>query len=222
MKVGRWKSSLAAAMATTMLATMTAYPLTAMAQSAKGIMMYEDTKTGAFYSKPGKNRIAVGRLILGTEEAAPPTAAAVREQVDAAVKKHDDELRAEFMQNQTTLLQKNNELSKQVAEIKPAWTDYMDNFKNKFRLGTLIYADYRFYSHTTYQPQEMVEVNNPGIGNNAYNTFDIARAYLNFFFFPTEDWTARVTPNIYRQFISAVQFHLRCRRGKRVPDRRGW
>ena len=54
MKVGRWKSSLAAAMATTMLATMTAYPLTAMAQWAKGIMMYEDTKTGAFYSKPGK------------------------------------------------------------------------------------------------------------------------------------------------------------------------
>ena len=30
----------------------------------------------------------------------------------------------------------------------------MDNFKNKFPLGTLIYADYRFYSHTTYQPQE--------------------------------------------------------------------
>ena len=38
------------------------------------------------------------------------------------------------MQNQTALLQKNAELSKQVAEIKPAWTDYMDNFKNKFRL----------------------------------------------------------------------------------------
>ena len=63
MKVGRWKSSLAATMATMLLATMTAYPLTAMAQSAKGIMMYEDTKTGAFYSKPGKNRIAVLRDI---------------------------------------------------------------------------------------------------------------------------------------------------------------
>jgi hypothetical protein len=200
MKVGRWKKSMAAAMATTLLATMTACPLTAMAQSPKGIMMYEDAKTGAFYSKPGKGRIAVGRLILGTEEGPPPTAAAVQEQVQKEVKKHDDELRAEFMANQQTLLQKNNELSQQVAEIKPAWTDYMDNFKNKFRLGTLIYADWRMYSHTTFMPQELTQINTPGIGNNWYNSFDISRAYLNFFFFPTDDWTARVTPNLYRQF----------------------
>jgi len=202
MKVGRWKSSLAAAMATTMLATMTAYPLTAMAQSAKGIMMYEDTKTGAFFSKPGKGRIAVGTLYLDGG-APPPTAAAVQEQVQKEVKKHDEELRTEFMQNQTVLLQKNADLSKQVAEIKPAWTDYMDNFKNKFRLGTLIYADWRMYSHTTYQPQELTEINNPGIGNNWYNSFDVSRAYMNFFFFPTDDWTARVTPNLYRQTIAA-------------------
>jgi hypothetical protein len=201
MKVGRWKPKLAVAMAATMLATMSAFPLVAMAQSARGIMMYEDTKTGAFYSKPGKNRIPVGRLYLDTE--APPSTTAVQEQVQREVKKHDDELRAEFMANQQTLLQKNAELSSQVAEIKPAWTDYMDNFKNKFRLGTLVYADYRFYSHTTFQPQEMVEVNNPGIGNNEWNSFDVARTYLNFFFFPTDDITARVTPNLYRQTISA-------------------
>jgi hypothetical protein len=194
MKLGRLKSSVAAAM----LATMTAYPLVAMAQSTKGIMMYEDTKTGAFCSKPGKNRIAVGTLYLGETPA--PSAAAVKERVQSEVKKHDEELRAEFMQNQTVLLQKNADLSKQVAEIKPAWTDYMDNYKHKFRLGTLIYADWRMYSHTTYMPQELTQINTPGIGNNWYNSFDISRAYLNFFFFPTDDWTARVTPNIYRQF----------------------
>ncbi len=202
MKVGRWKSSLAATMAASLLATMTAYPLTALAQSVKGIMMYEDTRTGAFYSKPGKGRIAIGHLYLDGE-APPPSAAAVQEQVQKEVKKHDDELRTEFMQNQTTLLQKNAELSKQVAEIKPAWTDYMDNFKNKFRLGTLIYADWRMYSHTTYQPQELTQINNPGIGNNGFNSFDISRAYLNFYFFPTEDWTARITPNIYRELIAS-------------------
>jgi hypothetical protein len=203
MKVGRWKNSVVVAMATTMLATMTAYPLAARAESSKGIMMYEDVKTGAFYSKPGKNRIAVGRLILGTDENPPPTASAVKEQVQSEVKKHDEELRAEFMANQQTLLQKNADLSKQVAEIKPAWTDYMDNFKNKFRLGTLVYGDWRMYSHTTFQPQELTQINNPGIGNNWFNSFDISRAYLNFFFFPTDDWTARVTPNIYRQDIAA-------------------
>src|SRR5208283_232700 len=200
MKVGRWKPKLAAAMAATMLATMSAYPMVAMAQSAKGIMMYEDTKTGAFYSKPGRNRIAVGRLYLDTE--APPSNAEVQEQVQQEVKRHDDALRAEFMANQQTLLQKNAELSSQVAEIKPAWTDYMDNFRNKFRLGGLVYADYRFYSHTTFQPQETENVNNPGIGNNAFNSFDLSRAYLNAIFTPTDDWTLRVTPDIYRQDIA--------------------
>ena len=202
MKIGRWKSRIATMLAGSMLASTIAYPVTAMAQSAHGIMMYEDTKTGAFYSKPGKNRVPVGRLYLN-EEAAPPSASEVHEQVQKEVKKHDDELRAEFMANQQTLLQKNAELSQQVSDMKPAWTDFMDNFRNKFRIGTLIYADYRFYSHTTFQPQEMVEVNNPGIGNNNWNTFDVSRAYLNFFFFPTDDFTARVTPNLYRQTISA-------------------
>jgi hypothetical protein len=188
------------AMTTAMLGAGGAWPLIVRAQSTKGIMMYEDVKTGAFYSKPGKNRIAVGRLILGTDANPAPTAEAVDKQVQSAVKKHDDDLRAEFLGNQKTLLQKNAELSKQVAEIKPAWTDYMDNFKNKFRIGTLVYGDWRMYSHTTFQPQELTQINNPGIGNNYFNSFDISRAYLNFFFFPTDDWTARITPNIYRQF----------------------
>ena len=188
-------------MATAMLATSSAWPLMAIAQTSRGIMMYEDVKTGAFYSKPGPGRIAVGRLILGgTDEAPPPTSASVQEQVQKEVKKHDDELRAEFMANQQTIMQKNAELSQQVGEMKPAWTDYMDNFKNKFRLGTVVYADWRMYSHTTFQPQELTQINNPGIGNNWYNSFDISRAYLNFFFFPTDDWTVRVTPNLYRQF----------------------
>jgi len=196
MKRGRLVTTIA--MAAVLVTINTAYPLIALADSAKGIMMYEDTNTGAFYSKPGKNRIPVGRLYLDTE--APPSAEAVQQQVQKEVKKHDDELRAEFMANQQTLLQKNAELSQQVAQIRPAWEDYMDNFKNKFRVGTLVYADYRMYSHTTFQPQELTQVNNPGIGNNWYNSFDISRAYLNFFFTPTDDLNVRVTPNIYRQF----------------------
>ncbi len=200
MKVGRLKTAVATAMVTAMLGATMVSPLAAMAQSSKGIMMYEDVKTGAFYSKPGRGRIAIGRLILGTDDNAPETADEVKQQVNSAVKQHDEELRAEFMANQQTLLQKNADLSKQVAEIKPAWTDYMDNFKNKFRLGTLIYADWRMYSHTTFMPQELTQINTPGIGNNWYNSFDISRAYLNFFFTPTDDITARVTPNIYRQF----------------------
>ena len=213
MKVGRWKSRLAAAMATTMLATMTAYPLgTAIARSAKGIMMYEDTRTGAFpASRAG--RVAVGTLYLGGRGTRGP-AAVVQEQVQKEVKKHDEELRTEFMQNQTVLLQKNAELSKQVAEIKPAGTDYMDNFKNKFRLGTLIYADWRMYSHTTYMPQSLPRSDNPGIRNNWYNGFDVSRAYMNFFFFPTPDALRR---HGSRPILSPTISSTACLQVDRIP-----
>ncbi len=198
MKVPRWKLTAVAAMTAAMLGVAAARPSKPMAQTTpKGIMMYEDVKTGAFYSKPGKGRVAVGWLTLGAGEpaAAPPTQA----QVQQEVKQSNDELRAEFMHNQQVMLQKNAELTAQVSDMKPAWTDYMDNFKNKFRLGTLVYADWRFYSHTSYGPQELTQINEPGYGNNSYNTFDVTRTYLNFFFFPTDDWTVRVTPNLYRQ-----------------------
>ncbi len=197
MKVGRWKSSLAAAMATTLLATMTAYPLTATAQSVKGIMMYEDTRTGAFYSKPGKGRIAIGHLYLDAEKP-PASTAGVQEQVQKEVKKHDDELRAEFMQNQTTLLKKNSDLSQQVAEMKPAWKDFGEHWFKKVSIGTTVYADYRYLTHTgfgpgfTDTPQEW-----PGPGNNGFSAFDLSRVYLNFKFTPTEDFMMRVTPDVY-------------------------
>jgi hypothetical protein len=54
------------------------------------------------------------------------------------------------------------------------------------------------YTHTTFQPQELENINNPGPQNNLFNSFDITRSYLNFFFFPTDGLTFRVTPDIYR------------------------
>ena len=97
MKLGRCSKALVVAITTAMLATSSAWPLMAIAQTTRGIMMYEDVKTGAFYSKPGRGRVAVGRLILGgTEEAPPPSTASVQEQVQKEVKKHDDELRRSF------------------------------------------------------------------------------------------------------------------------------
>jgi len=65
-------------------------------------------------------------------------------------------------------------------------------------VGALVYADYRMYTHTTFQPQELESINTPGPQNNLYNSFDITRAYLNFFFFPTEGLTFRITPDVYR------------------------
>ena len=87
--------------------------------------------------------------------------------------------------------------------MQPAWKSYMDDFHDKFRLGAVFYGDYRFYTNTGFQPQEMTQLTNPGPGNNNYNSFDITRTYLNFFFFPTKDWTLRITPNMYKTIGSS-------------------
>ena len=80
----------------------------------------------------------------------------------------------------------NAELQKQVDQIKPAWTSYMTNFQNKFRIGALAYMDYSFYTHTGFGPQFLENMNPPGPYNNSFNSFDINRVYLNTYFTPTE------------------------------------
>ena len=47
------------------------------------------------------------------------------------------------------------------------------------------------------------QVNPPGPGNDNYNSFDITRSYINFFYSPNDKYTLRVTPNIFR-FVGNV------------------
>jgi hypothetical protein len=82
--------------------------------------------------------------------------------------------------------------------MQPAWQSYLANWQDKFRIGTLFYGDYRFYSLTGFQPQELENINNPGPGNNNFNSFDVTRVYTNLYFFPTKDWQFRFTPDIYK------------------------
>src|SRR5271166_5751942 len=189
-----WKRAALAAMAVAMLATSHSTLALAQSPSPRGITLYEDVKTGALYRKPGRGRVPV---TLGFEEPA-PAPAAVEQQVQKEVKKNNDELRAEFMANQQTLIKENVQLKQRVSAIEPAWKDYLDNFRNKFRVGALVYADYSLYTHTGWGPQYLENVNPPGPGNNLYNSFDITRAYLNFYFNPTPDWQLRITPDVYK------------------------
>ncbi len=87
--------------------------------------------------------------------------------------------------------------------MKPAWTSFADNFMNKFSLGTLWYFDYAMYTHPSFGPQFLTEINQPGPGNEMFNAFNLSRAYLNFLFTPTKDITLRVTPNLYTQIGTA-------------------
>jgi len=82
-------------------------------------------------------------------------------------------------------------------------SDSIELANGKVRIGTLLYADYAYYTKTGFGPQFLTQINQPGPGNNSYNTFEISRAYINLFYSPNDAVTFRLTPNIYRQIGAA-------------------
>jgi hypothetical protein len=170
-------------------------PALAQDSTPKTLTLWVDSKTGQLFTRPGKGRTPF--VIPGAALDTSAIANQVEQKVDqktATLEQTQEQMKADLAKTQ----QQTQDVSMQMAEVKPAWQDYIDNFKNKFRVGTLVYADYRFYTHTGFGPQELTQINAPGPGNNNFNSFDISRAYLNFYFNPTDDWTVRVTPNVYR------------------------
>jgi hypothetical protein len=161
-----------------------------------GVKLWVDQRTGQVFVRPSKGRVP---LSLSTADSA-----AIEQRVEQKVEaKTNDQIKAQVQQSAAQLQEQNQVLAQQVNEMQPAWKSYMDDFHDKFRLGTVIFGDYRFYNNTGFQPQEEENLTNPGPGNNKYNSFDITRAYLNFFFFPTQTWAARVTPDVYKTIGSS-------------------
>ncbi|MGO9606814.1 MAG: hypothetical protein ACLQAT_26060 [Candidatus Binataceae bacterium] len=194
MKVRKFRLAIAAALGAAMLALGPTAP--ARAQSAM-LKLYVDPATGQVFTKPGR-----GRTLLTEVPAAALDTSAIEQKVEQKTQAQLDANKqqiSQLVQQNAQLQMSNSDMERQMAEIKPAWRSYIDNFQDKFRVGTLVYGDYRLYTHTGFQPQELTQINNPGPQNNIFNSFDITRTYLNFYFFPTDGWTARITPNIYRQ-----------------------
>jgi hypothetical protein len=156
--------------------------------SSKGVTFYVNKKTGQVFVRPGRGRAPM-TFYPGVDEDA------IQRRVE---QKTHDQLRAAIAETQAQERVDTADVQKQIADIKPAWKSYMDNFQNKFRIGTLVYMDYSMYTHTGFGPQQLENTNPPGPGNNEFNAFDITRVYLNTYFFPTDNWTFRFTPEIYR------------------------
>lgn len=69
----------------------------------------------------------------------------------------------------------------------------------RIRLGFTMYGDWAWYPSSSYGPQFETQINQPGPGNKNFNSFDINRSYINFFYTPRSGkYTLRLTPNIYR------------------------
>ncbi len=180
------------------LALGSAAPARAQSSSSSTPMLklYVDPVTGQVFTRPGKGRALLTEVPVSTLDTS-AIERKVEQKTQAQLDANKQQIQ-QLVQQNAQLQQSNLDLQRQVAEIKPAWRSYIDNFQDKFRVGALVYADYRLYTHTGFQPQELTQINNPGPQNNIFNSFDISRTYLNFYFFPTDGLTVRITPNIYR------------------------
>jgi hypothetical protein len=162
------------------------------ATSVQGIVLWADPATGQLFARPGDGR---GRVVVSYSVLGKPIEREVEKRVEkktrATVTKEIEKVREESRVG-------NAALAKQIQAMQPASRDYADRWLKKLRIGTLLYGDYALYTHTSFGPQFLTEINPPGPGNNLHNSFDITRAYLNFYFTPTADWTFRLTPDIYR------------------------
>jgi hypothetical protein len=91
-------------------------------------------------------------------------------------------------------------LTEREAELdQEAGAKLSDLAYGKIHIGGTFYGDWAYYTDTGFGPQFLTQLNQDGPGNNGFNSFDITRTYLNFFFTPDEAVTLRITPNIYRQ-----------------------
>ena len=157
-----------------------------------GVTLWVDQRTGQVFIRPGRGRVPLALPTTMTPQ--------LERQLDQKVDEKTQAMQAELNQQKAvnaSLAESNSQLNKQVTEMKPAWTNFADNFMNKFSLGTLWYFDYAMYTHPSFGPQFLTEINQPGPGNDTFNAFNLSRAYLNFLFTPTKDITLRVTPNLY-------------------------
>ena len=89
------------------------------------------------------------------------------------------------------------------AKGQESKSDSIELANGRVRIGTLLYADYAYYTKTGFGPQFTSQVNPPGPSNNGYNAFEVTRAYINLFYSPTDAVTFRLTPDLYRQIGAA-------------------
>jgi hypothetical protein len=172
------------------------------APSAPMLKLYVDSK-GQVFTTPARDR----RLLTEI-----PASALATQDLE---KRIEQKTQAQLEQNQAQisdiahknadLAQQNQVLTKQVADMTPAWQNFSSRWLNKISIGTLVFADYRFMSHTGFGPQFLdTAMNWPGPGNNSFNAFDITRGYLDFKFTPTDDFMMRLTPDVYSTIGTAT------------------
>src|SRR5215472_11771707 len=134
---GKWKIALVAA-CWALLATVSGLRAQDFSTITKTTTLWVDQRTGQVFIRPGRGRVpmSIGPAV---------DAARMEQQVEDRT---NAKMQAAVTQATEEQRLKDEELAKQVAAMQPAWKSYMANWQDKFRIGTLFFADYRFYPHT--------------------------------------------------------------------------
>ncbi len=174
-------------------------PAPARSADGQAITLYTDPASGQVYTKRCKHCVKLGEYIPAgsTEEIERKVEQRVNQKTQAQMDQERAAMQADEAARQAQQQQWNAEMAKQVSEIQPFAREFGDRWFKKISIGTLVYMDYRYYSHTGFGPQFLTQQVWPGPGNNGFNSFDITRTYLDFKFTPTDDVSMRVTPNMY-------------------------
>jgi hypothetical protein len=182
-----------------MLSAVAITPKPVWSEDGRAITLYTDPASGQVFTKRCKRCVRLGAYIPAgsTEEIERKVERRVTQRTQQQMDQERAAMEAEEAQRQAQQQQWNAEMAKQVSTIQPFATEFGDRWYKKISVGTLIYADYRYYTHTGFGPQFLTQQVWPGPGNNSFNSFDITRTYLDFKFSPNEDVSARVTPNMY-------------------------
>ena len=180
-----------------MLSAVAMTPAPVLSEDGRAITLYTDPASGQVFTKRCKRCIRLGEYVpAGSAE---EIERRVERKTQAQLDEQRAAMQAEQAQRNAQQQQWNAEMAKQVSEIQPYAVEFGDRWYKKISVGTLIYGDYGFFSHTGFGPQFLTQQNWPGPGNNSFNAFNITRAYLDFKFTPVDDISARVTPNVFAE-----------------------
>src|SRR5260221_6945774 len=141
-------------------------PLLARAASDKTVTLYADPATGQVFMKPGRSRMRIGDYIpaQSTQE----IERRIETRTQQQLQQDRDAMQAEMEQRRIQQQQWNAEMAKQVSEIQPFAREFGDRWYKKISVGTLVFADYRHYSHTGFGPAFLDTPQTwPGVGNNS-------------------------------------------------------
>src|SRR5271154_5249684 len=153
-------------------------PLPVLSQDGGAITLYTDPGTGQVFTKRCKHCVRLGAYVPAesTRE--------IERKVEIKTQQQLDEERAAMQaqeaQRQAQQQQWNAEMAKQVSAIQPFAQEFGDRWYKKISIGTLVYADYGYFTHTGFGPQFLTQQFWPGPGNNSYSAFNITRTYLDF------------------------------------------